>query len=141
MDLCTDNLHDIMIKYFKANNMIQVSKLTLILWAKEVVSLNRGGMNKEGKGSLYLIWDRLSKFLGNRAKDLGLLQEDVNWTECLKVKQVISREFSLVNSGLVVNIANPCMAGSHPWWASLWSKIRPSSIISWIYSVTERHCY
>ena len=38
---------------------VSVEQLTLILWAKAVVSLNRGGMKKEGKGSLHLMCDRL----------------------------------------------------------------------------------
>ena len=36
---------------------VSAEKLTLIVWAKPVVSLNRGGMKKEGKGSLQLMWD------------------------------------------------------------------------------------
>ena len=41
-----------------------------------------------------------------------MLQEDVSQAECLKVKQAISPEFSLVNSGLVVSVANPWLAAS-----------------------------
>ena len=53
-----------------------------------------------------------SKLHGNRATDWGLLQEDVIHAEYLKVKQAISPEFSLVNSRLVVSVANPWLAAS-----------------------------
>ena len=38
---------------------VSAEQLTLIVWAKPVASLNRGGMKKEGIGSLHLMWDRL----------------------------------------------------------------------------------
>ena len=44
--------------------------------------------------------------------DWGLLQGDVSQTEYLKVKQAISPEFFLANSGLVVSVANPWLATS-----------------------------
>ena len=53
-----------------------------------------------------------SKLHGNRATDWGLLQEDVSQAEYLKLKQAISPEFSLANSGLVVSVANPWLAAS-----------------------------
>ena len=41
-----------------------------------------------------------------------MLQEDVSRTEYLKVKQAISPKFSLVNSRLVVSVANPWLTAS-----------------------------
>ena len=41
-----------------------------------------------------------------------MLQEDVNRIEYLKLKQAISPDFSIANSGLVVSVANPWLAAS-----------------------------
>ena len=133
MDLSIDNLHDIMIKYYKANIMVtEVSAEKINIntmgqsigefeqrWHEErrkrITASNVGQIAKRKpttkvvskvKQLLY------SKFHGNRATDWGLLQEDVSRTEYLKVKQAISPEFSLANSGLVVSVANPWLAAS-----------------------------
>ena len=44
--------------------------------------------------------------------DWGLLQEDVNWTEYLKVKQSVSPHFLFAYSGLVVSVTNQWLAAS-----------------------------
>ena len=53
-----------------------------------------------------------SKFHGNRATHWGLLQEDVSRMEYLKVKQAISPDLSISNSGLLVSVTNPWLAAS-----------------------------
>ena len=134
MDLSTDNLHDIMVKYYEANikvtetsaEEINISTMGQSIgefeqkWHEErrkrITASNVGQIAKRKpttkvaskvKQLLY------SKFQGNRATDWGLLQEDVSRTEYLKLKQAaISPDFSIANSGLVVSVANPWLASS-----------------------------
>ena len=133
MDLSTDNLHAIMIKYYKANIMVtEVSAEQINIntmgqssgefeqrWHEErrkrITASNVGQIAKRKATTKVASKVKQllhSKFHGNRATDWGLLQEDVSQGEYLKVKQAISPEFSLVNSGLVVSVANPWLAAS-----------------------------
>ena len=133
MDLSTDNLHNIMSSYYKANIMVtevsaeQINVNTMghssgeieKTWHEErrksITASNVGQIAKckpttkvasKVKQLLYL------KFHDNRTIDWGLHQEYVSWTEYLNVKQAISLEFSIVNSGLVVSVANLWLAAS-----------------------------
>ena len=132
-DLSPDNLHDVMIKYYEANIKVTEASAEQITistmgqstgefeqkWQEErrkrITASNVGQIAKRKpttkvatkvKQLLY------SRFHGNRATEWGLLQEDVSRMEYLKIKQAISPDFSLANSGLVVSVANPWLAAS-----------------------------
>ena len=132
-DLSSANLHDVMIKYYEANIKVTEASAEQITistmgqstgefeqkWHEErrkrITASSVGQIAKHKpttkvatkvKQLLY------SKFHGNRATDWGLLQEDISRMEYLKVKQAISPDLSISNSGLVVSVTNPWLAAS-----------------------------
>ena len=134
IDICTSNLHDLMVSYYEANIKIEepeAQKITINttdqgtgesgsqIWLEErrkrITSSNTGQIAKRKHNTKVnsIIRTLLyTRFKGNRATDWGLLQEDVSKSKYLEIKKINSVDFSVSKSGLVISLKHPWLAAS-----------------------------